>query len=1274
MSNHDQHRNEWSAEPPPTLQDLVPAVKYAVEVEVEVEEDEASSSSSYSPVFQVSHRRRRPDTPPSRRLGRSALDENSPLLLGNYPSLVDEPTVFKRSWNSLKTSASSLLQNWNLNQQYQSLNTNRSTDQSTGSTGPSTAQTVSTWCKDTWVVVTRQVAAGGRRLNEGWDQTVDYVNERYSPAEKQNLGIFFAIVIALYLLGIMIIYSPSHPSPPVVIPPDTDLPPPPPTDPDFPVPPPVLEPSPLCTTKECVLESASILNALDTSVDPCEDFYTFSCGGWINSHPIPASASKESVMTVMNAKNNNILKSLLTQSTNPPPSDPTSVKTFAKLKTLYQSCISTPSSSQTLTDQLTSHIKTFMLPKTPIIVNTFPVGKPMLRSQNLAELIVAAQEMGLSSLFTIGVVANPQNPSAKTTTILPWETATLGLGRKDLYKNETLLRVYERAVSKGLERVLGGVAKGRDWGKMAKQVVWFEGELAKIIPSAQDLFGDDDTLTKLTTLQTSSSFLSWSYYYRLSTGQKPPRDVVVPSLAYFQNLSSLITDLRATEAIDGYFFWQAIWKWSKYAGRELRQDLSELKYAHEAGCLSAVVDGMSDAAGRWFVEHSFNKETGKEVEAVVQSILSSFSIALPKYTWLDMPTISEAQKKLAAMIVTAGYNPKLLDAERLAYRYAPLNPRPDEWLSNLIAAKQTSAKWKLGRLDEPVDPREMEYPITSVNGAYTAECFVAQYSNYTSADVPLNGKLTLDENMADNAGLLRAYEAWSVDRGGKGGGLRNQELAGLNQDFSEQQLFFIGYAQMECSNIRDEALRKEVFTNPHAPAEWRVKGVMRNSVEFAKAFQCPVGSKMNPMKKCKAAHVEKEPGIVDPLPSITQTVDTYVQSEANEVPTANKKRRAVCFADDDLNDQETDGNGANASQLDQPVQKKLRFDNEVQLDTTNLADNLAKDETRLETSQIPQVPTSNFTFTLLPTVTTEEPLKPMSPLLLNTAAEVATPLIHTYFASHGYTPRIVVGLLVPHAHVYVLSNPMEMEFIVSTICSFHTYTHIGIDCEFVHNIASTIQIAFAADLIVIFQFVVLSAITATPVEVLAPVAPWDKYRPCFTEYVGSEGGGDNGIVCEVYPGAGHAWSVTNNNAFGNAVHSQINRKSSGGMPPQLFEEAFLRMILYKVRAAQAPLFYLMDCMMENWKDATRFVWPEEKKKMIPLIRQLFETTKKDMRLFLCAEMVTVWIVNEDITGVHFGDKTHIGEPNCVFSSGMQRVRARVLERINGKQMWKCSGC
>lgn len=47
-----------------------------------------------------------------------------------------------------------------------------------------------------------------------------------------------------------------------------------------------------CVTPACITVASMLINSIDTTVDPCEDFYTYACGGWINSHVIPSGEAR----------------------------------------------------------------------------------------------------------------------------------------------------------------------------------------------------------------------------------------------------------------------------------------------------------------------------------------------------------------------------------------------------------------------------------------------------------------------------------------------------------------------------------------------------------------------------------------------------------------------------------------------------------------------------------------------------------------------------------------------------------------------------------------------------------------------------------------------------------------------------------------------------------------------------------------------------------------------------------------------------------------------
>ena len=113
---------------------------------------------------------------------------------------------------------------------------------------------------------------------------------------------------------------------------------------------------------------------------------------------------------------------------------------------------------------------------------------------------------------------------------------------------------------------------------------------------------------------------------------------------------------------------------------------------------------------------------------------------------------------------------------------------------------------------------------------------VEQYDKYKPfPDLALNGKQTIDENIADVAGIAASYDAYHAALGGN----KAAEQAG----FSGDQQFFLAYGQTRASKPREGALRQQVLTDPHSPSEYRTDAV-RNIDAWYPAFQVKESEKL----------------------------------------------------------------------------------------------------------------------------------------------------------------------------------------------------------------------------------------------------------------------------------------------------------------------------------------------------------------------------------------------------------------------------------------------
>ena len=108
---------------------------------------------------------------------------------------------------------------------------------------------------------------------------------------------------------------------------------------------------------------------------------------------------------------------------------------------------------------------------------------------------------------------------------------------------------------------------------------------------------------------------------------------------------------------------------------------------------------------------------------------------------------------------------------------------------------------------------------------------VAQYNEfcpYDDGETCVNGALTLGENIGDLGGLSMAYKAYHLSLDGK----EDKVIDGLTGD----QRFFMSWAQVWRSKNREEAMRRQMLTDPHAPPVYRVNGVVRNFDAWYDAF------------------------------------------------------------------------------------------------------------------------------------------------------------------------------------------------------------------------------------------------------------------------------------------------------------------------------------------------------------------------------------------------------------------------------------------------------
>jgi putative endopeptidase len=125
-------------------------------------------------------------------------------------------------------------------------------------------------------------------------------------------------------------------------------------------------------------------------------------------------------------------------------------------------------------------------------------------------------------------------------------------------------------------------------------------------------------------------------------------------------------------------------------------------------------------------------------------------------------------------------------------------------------------------------------------------CVQEQYDDYeVLPGVHVQGKLTSGENIADIGGVKEAYMAYkSWEKG-------HDASAPVAEGFTNDQVFFVAWAQNWCTMATDDYAKRQVESDPHSPGRFRAEGPLADLPAFAEAFACEPGTKMAPKNACE---------------------------------------------------------------------------------------------------------------------------------------------------------------------------------------------------------------------------------------------------------------------------------------------------------------------------------------------------------------------------------------------------------------------------------------
>ncbi|PPR08078.1 hypothetical protein CVT24_010539 [Panaeolus cyanescens] len=539
----------------------------------------------------------------------------------------------------------------------------------------------------------------------------------------------------------------------------TLAPPPPPPTPTTPAPP------PSCLEPHCIVLSASILSSLDTTQDPCENFYDFANGGWLSKHPLPADKSSFGQFEALAQGNIRVIQSFLESKTKVGGVDDAILD---KLRDFYSSCMDEKTLDEIGSTPLLHVVKTIRnLYRSE---DTDISSASDKRVDGLTAAIAFLHSRGIGALFAFDVEGDVGvDPNHM---VLWFNQPELTLPSKEYYEDEGVIALLRNVVEQLLLSVdqsddlpnklvdhnsPPALANNEDanvwppwpwppWGgdddddkplnrtqrihKLAKHVVEFERRLARASLDLDILYQDPIATynpVQLSNLTSTLTQINFPTYFSTFTPRTFPDRVVLTYPSYSKSLHDILNDTDS-DVIESYLVARAGFTLSPFlsmhtdawkAQRALLEALTGIKKGaigdRSEYCIERVQETLGFAAGRYFVNATFGGDSREKGTKVITDIVDAFKHSLKHIDWMDEKSARAAAEKADAIRIKVGYplSPDTRNPTSIARYYSGVHSDKKDFFGNMLSsfASDTFKKWlQLGR-SRDLDAWEM-FPST----------------------------------------------------------------------------------------------------------------------------------------------------------------------------------------------------------------------------------------------------------------------------------------------------------------------------------------------------------------------------------------------------------------------------------------------------------------------------------------------------------------------------------------------------------------------------------
>lgn len=477
----------------------------------------------------------------------------------------------------------------------------------------------------------------------------------------------------------------------------------------------------VCLTPDCIKIAARMLDSIDQSVEPCDDFFEYACGTWNRLHPIPEDRPNYSTFRKLDDELQSTLKELLEE-----PLKSADIDAVQNAKRLYQSCMNTSIIEEKQEAPLRQLIKEHG-------------GWPVLDtnwSENSQDLsVIMAKLKTYNHVVFINHWINTDDKDSETN-IIQIDQGQLGMPTRDYFlkgRDDKTLMIYQQlAINVALTM---GADENRTIQQMT-EMIDFEIELANItIPEEKrrdmeaiyqryrlkDLYGN------------LTDQIDWVKYFvtifdPLNITIDQEEEVVVYAVDYMRDLGKLIQKTPKRILIN-YVIWHVVMNRMNTLSQkfsDLKREFNKAVQGTETDrarwrlCINIVNDNLGMVVGRMYVEDHFEEKAKASATAMIKRIKESFREILMEVPWLDDSTKKVAKEKADDIKEKIGYPDYIMNDTALNLDYEGITLDEKHYFENMLNIMEVAVANNHKRLRLPVDRDRWSTAPAVVNAFYNS--------------------------------------------------------------------------------------------------------------------------------------------------------------------------------------------------------------------------------------------------------------------------------------------------------------------------------------------------------------------------------------------------------------------------------------------------------------------------------------------------------------------------------------------------------------------------